>query len=90
LRLACNAIDRRYESGEVEVDSRRFDGGLRSLDLGFGSFHARDGGQIVLNCVVEILLGGSLLFGQWSVPLDVKLCAALHGFGVGKLGFGLR
>src|SRR5579864_3231092 len=44
LRLACNAIDRRYESGEVEVDSRRFDGGLRTLDLGFGSVHAGDGG----------------------------------------------
>src|SRR5438477_5118599 len=90
LRLARNAIDRCGEPGELEVDPRRFDGGLRSLNLGFGSFHACYGGEIVLNRVVEILLGSSLLFGQRSVPLDIKLGAALHGFGVGKLGFGLR
>src|SRR6516162_6345939 len=90
LRLACNAIDRCDEPGELEVDPRRFDGSLRSLNLGFGSFHACYGGEIVLNRVVEILLGSSLLSGQRSVPLDIKLSAALYGFDVGKLSFGLR
>src|SRR5215470_7244571 len=89
LRLPCNAIDRCDQPGELEVDPRRFDAGLRSLNLGFGSFHACYGGEIVLNRVVEILLRSSLLSGQRSVPLDIKLGAALYGFGVGKLGFGL-
>jgi hypothetical protein len=33
LRLARNAIDRCGEAGELDVDPRRFDGGLRSLNL---------------------------------------------------------
>src|SRR5690242_13518584 len=90
LRLPCNTIDRCDEPRELEVDPRRFDGSLRSLNLGFGSFHVRYGGEIVLNRVVEILLGSSLLSGQRSVPLDIKLGAALYGLGIGKLGFGLR
>src|SRR5215472_618947 len=89
LRLPCNAIDRCDEPGELEVDPRRFDRSLRSLNLGFGSFHACYGREIVLNRVVEILLRSSLLSGQRSVPLDIKLGAALYGLGAGKLGFGL-
>src|SRR5579871_392218 len=90
LSLPRNSIDWRHQPGEVEVDLRRFDGGLRSLDLSFGGFYARNSGEIVLNRVVEVLLGRSLLLRQRSVALDVKVSAALHCFCIGKLSVGLR
>src|SRR5215467_9223726 len=49
LRLARNAIDRGNEPGELKVDPGGFNGSLRSLDLSLGGFHARKGGEIVLN-----------------------------------------
>src|SRR5215469_1412914 len=90
LCLSRDAIDRRYEPRKVEVNLCSLDGGLSSLDLGFGGFNAGNRCGVVLDGVVEILLGCSLLFGQWSVSLDVKLGATLHRFCVGKLSFRLR
>jgi hypothetical protein len=58
--------------------------------LCFGGLDASDRGEIVLHRIVEILLSGGLLLREWSVALDVKLRAALHGLGVGKLRLGLR
>src|SRR5215831_6618029 len=90
LCLSRDAIDRRYEPRKVEVNLCGLDGGLNSLDLSFGAFDAGNRCEIVLNGVVEILLGCGLLFRQWSVSLDVKLGATLHGFCVRTLSFRLR
>src|SRR3954447_3626951 len=90
LCLSRDAIDRRYEARKGEVNLCSLKGGLSSLDLGFGGFYAGNGCEVVLNRVVEILLGCGLLFRQWSVSLNIKLGATLHRFGVGKLSFRLR
>jgi hypothetical protein len=89
LSLAGDAVDRRNEAGEIEVDLGGFNGGLGCLDLSFGGGDCRLGRQIVLNGVVQILLAGGLLPREGCVAVDVKFGAALNCFGVGELGLGL-
>src|SRR5580692_257017 len=86
LRLASNTVNGRDESSEIEIDLCRFYRGFVGFDLCLGSFYGCDGGEIVLNRIIEVLLAGGLLFRQWLVALDIKLGAALYCLRVGQSG----
>jgi hypothetical protein len=104
LGHAGEAIDRRREPGEAEIQLGRFDRGrdrlnrrIGALDLGSGRFNLRLRGlhlslrrHVILRGVVHVLLGDGLLFRQWGVPVDIELGSYLIGFRYGQLCFGLR
>src|SRR5579862_6364781 len=103
LGRTSDAVDGRVQLREAEVYVRRlkrrlrgFDCSRRGLNLRLCRFnlcgrhlHLGFGGNIVLNRVIEILLGDSSLLGERRVAVFIELSLALNGLGARQLSLRL-
>ena len=76
-----DAVHRRGDAGEVEIE-------LGLLDRGLGRGNLRLGGEVGLHGVIQLLLADRLVLGQGPVALHVLLGLAQLGLGLGQLGLG--